>query len=44
MLTLILLILAGLCALAALVGIPSRVSLTAVGLLLVVVALLVPRL
>ena len=43
MLILILLILAGLCALVALVGIPSRVNLVAVGLLLVVVALLVPK-
>lgn len=44
MLTLVLLILAGLFALAALLGVPPRANLTAAGLLLVVAALLVPKL
>ena len=43
-LTLILLIIAAVCAALVLIGVPSRVNLLAVGLLLVVVTLLIPRL
>ena len=44
MLILILLILAAVCAVLVLFGVPSRVNLLAVGLLLVVVTLLIPKL